>query len=283
MSPPQAVGLTVLTPAYQSGRFLPANLESVAAAGVQHVVMDGGSSDETPALLEASSAVVWRSEPDAGQSHALNKALALAGEDWVGWLNADEFYLPGVLDRVRQRLARDDVDVLFGDYAEVDLDGRLMRLVTNHDWSPSILRHVGCYVPSCASFIRRELLERVGGWREDLRTIMDWDLWMRLDRAGARFAYEPWVVSGFTRHPGQVTARETDRSRAEREAFYNQFGIRNPVWRRSLSRGHRIALKATNGSYVRQAKARRWRGQQLCGPEGEALAERLNRPSAGRR
>ena len=273
-----AATLTVLTPAYQSGGFLPAALASVAAAGVQHVVMDGGSTDGTVPVLEAAPSVVWRSEPDRGQSHALNKALAEADGEWIGWLNADEFYLPGVLDWVRTRLEVGDVDVLFGDFAEVDVDGRLIRLVTNHRWSRSILRRVGCYVPSCATFVRRELLEQVGGWREDLATIMDWELWLRLDAAGARFGYEPVVVSGFTRHDGQVTTRQVERGRSEREGLFAQYGIVNPRWRRLLARMHRSARKALNGNYVRELAARPLGGAPLSGPRDDvAVASTLAR------
>ena len=280
MAVEKSVTLSVLTPTYQSGAFLGNNLASVRGTQAQHVVMDGGSSDESVALLEAAPAVVWRSEPDRGQSHALNKALAEATGDWIGWLNADEFYLPGVLEWVQQRLAADDVDVLFGDFAEVDTDARLLRLVTNHEYSPSILRRVGVYVPSCATFIRRELLEQVGGWREDRRTIMDWDLWLRLDEAGARFAYEPVVVSGFSRHDGQVTARETERSAFEQQTIRSDFGIDNPPWRHYLSRAHRAALKTVNGNYLRERRALKLRGTPLAGPGNEqvaaAAAARLN-------
>ena len=273
-----AVSRSVLTPTFQSGAFLGNALASVRGPRVQHVVMDGGSSDESVALLEAAPSVVWRSDPDRGQSHALNKALAEASGDWVGWLNADEFYLPGVLDWVQERLRADDVDVLFGDFAEVDTDARLLRLVTNHRYSPSILRRVGVYVPSCATFLRRELVEQVGGWREDRRTIMDWDLWLRLDRAGARFGYEPVVMAGFSRHDGQVTARETQRSAFEQRAIRADFDIVNPTWRHLVSRAHRSALKTVNGSYLRQLRARTLRGAHLAGPGDEALAvaARLN-------
>src|SRR5215212_4667074 len=91
------VSLSVLTPTFRSGRFLANNLASVRGSGAQHVVMDGGSDDGSVELLDAASDVVWRSEPDDGQSDALNKALVEATGDWIGWLNADEFYLPGVL------------------------------------------------------------------------------------------------------------------------------------------------------------------------------------------
>jgi glycosyltransferase involved in cell wall biosynthesis len=275
-----AVHLSVLTPTFRSGEFLPNNLASVRGSGAQHVVMDGGSDDGTVELLGAADDVVWRSEPDDGQSDALNKALATADGNWIGWLNADEFYLPGVLDWVQQRLAADDVDVLFGDFAEVDTEGRFLRLVTNHAYSPSILRRVGCYVPSCATFLRRDLVEKVGAWRVDRRTIMDWDLWLRLDAAGARFGYEPVVVSGFSRHPGQVTARMTEKALAESAAVRADFGIVNPGWRHRLSRAHRIARKTLNGGYARELRARSLRGTPLAGPASDpvvaAAVTRLN-------
>ena len=270
--------LTVLTPAYEAGSFLPAALASVAATGAQHVVMDGGSADGTVALLEAAPDVVWRSEPDRGQSHALNKALERADGEWIGWLNADEFYLPGVLEWVQERLRADDVDVLYGDWAEVDVEGRFLRLVTNHRFSPSILRRDSCYVPSCGTFIRRELLERVGGWREDIRTIMDWNLWLRLADAGARFGYERVVVSGFTRHPGQVTARFTDLTQVEQAQMRAEFGIVNPAWRRMTARGQRIARKTLNGGYAREIAARSLAGAPLAGPATDpAVAAALAR------
>jgi glycosyltransferase involved in cell wall biosynthesis len=261
--------LTVLTPAFRAGSFLPANLASVAGTGAQHVVMDGGSDDGTLPLLEATPSVVWRSEPDHGQSHALNKALAHAEGAWVGWLNADEFYLPGVLEWVQERLRADDVDVLYGDWAEVDLEGRLLRLVTNHGYSAEVLRRGSCYVPSCATFIRRELLEQVGGWREDIRTIMDWDLWLRLDAAGARFRYEPVVMSGFTRHPGQVTARFTELTQVEQERMRVEFGIDRPAWRHLVARSLRIGRKLLNHGYVRESAARFLAGTPLTGQPGD--------------
>ena len=280
MTQADGVSLSILTPTFRSGEFLANNLASVRGTGAQHVVMDGGSDDGSVALLEATDGVVWRSEPDDGQSDALNKALAEADGDWVGWLNADEFYLPGVLPWIRQRLAADDVDVLFGDFAEVDVQGRFLRLVTNHRYSRSVLERVGVYVPSCATFIRRSLLEEVGGWRVDRRTIMDGDLWLRLDRAGARFGWEPVVVSGFSRHDGQVTARHTERSAYEQAAIRADFGIDNPHWRHLVARGYRAALKATNGSYLRELRTRSLRGTPLAGgpgdPEVAAALRRIN-------
>jgi glycosyltransferase involved in cell wall biosynthesis len=264
------VSLSVLTPTFRSGSFLPNNLASVSGSGAQHVVMDGGSDDGSVELLQVAQDVVWRSEPDRGQSDALNKALALATGEWIGWLNADEFYLPGVLPWIRRRLAQGDVDVLYGDFAEVDVDGRLLRLVTNHAYSGDILRRIHSYVPSCAVFMRRELVEQVGGWREDRRATMDYDLFLRLDAAGARFGWEPVVVSGFSRHDGQVTARQAAVAVAEMETARAELGVRNPPWRHYAARARRIVRKTVNGSYLRELRARPLKGTPLAAPAGDA-------------
>jgi glycosyltransferase involved in cell wall biosynthesis len=241
--------------------------------------MDGGSKDGSVELLEAAPGVVWRSEPDRGQSDALNKAFALATGEWIGWLNADEFYLPGVLPWVRQRLAAGDADVLFGDFAEVDTEQRLLRLVTNHRFSASILRHGSCYLPSCATFVRRDLIEKVGGWREERRMMMDWDLWLRLLDVGARIRYEPVVMSGFSRHPGQVTTQQAGRHPVELDEMRRDLGILSPPWRHYIARAYRIGLKTVNGSYVRQLRAKRLAGTTLAGPSSDlvvATVARLN-------
>jgi hypothetical protein len=128
--------------------------------------------------------------------------------------------------------------------------------------------------------MRRELVEQVGGWREDRRTIMDWDLFVRLDEAGARFHYEPFVAAGFTRHPGQVTARLAERAAAEADALRADFGVVNPPWRHYLSRARRIGLKTINGAYARELRVRRLRGAPLAGspedPHTQAILARVN-------
>jgi glycosyltransferase involved in cell wall biosynthesis len=93
--------VSVLTPSYGYGRFIGDALESVKrqdGVSVEHIVQDAGSEDETIDILRGyGERLRWRSEPDRGQSDALNKALQLARGRWVAWLNADEFYFPGAL------------------------------------------------------------------------------------------------------------------------------------------------------------------------------------------
>lgn len=275
------VSIDVLTPSLNYGRFLGEALDSVerqTSTGT-HIVMDGESHDNTPGLLRsrARPGLVWTSERDHGQSDALNKALQLAESDWVGWLNADEFYLPDALATASELLHRrgDDVDVLYGDCAFVDVHGRLLRLLPAHRFDVSVLQDYGCFIPSCATFVRREYLLR-HGWSPEFRHAMDWHLWLRFSAAGARFSYEPHVFACFRIHDQQVTARPENLDPAE----FARLAVlrRQPedraarLLRQAGGRLAHIRRKAAEGAYVRQARAHRLQGRDVRWWQGSRQA-----------
>src|SRR6187200_2403370 len=111
--------LSVITPARNMASYLPYTLDSVAALGIphEHVVVDGASDDGTVELLERRDDpdLRWISEPDSGQTEAVNKGLRLAKGDLVAWVNADDAYIPGAVDRALDHLLRDpEVGAIFG-------------------------------------------------------------------------------------------------------------------------------------------------------------------------
>ncbi len=202
--------ISVLTPSFNYCQYIGEALASVTAQRsdpVEHVIADGASTDGTLALLEGwQPAPRWVSEPDQGQSDALNKALTSARGEWIGWLNADEFYLPGALQLVRDTIAaRPDADVVYGDCVLVDEHSRLTRLHPLHGFSRPVLRWYGCYIFSCATFIRRSVLTEPA-WDSSVDRIMDWDLFLSLADRGARFVHVPQALGAYRVHPGQITA-----------------------------------------------------------------------------
>jgi hypothetical protein len=281
--------LSVLTPTRDYGRFLPDALASVRAQGdpdVQHVVVDGASTDGTLGVLHKwSDHVRFLSEPDRGQSDALNKAAAMAKGEWLGWLNADEFYLPGAFDAVREAVRRaPDADVVYGDFCLVDVDGRLLRLYPQHGFSSRMLRWYGPIMASCAVFIRSSVLpER--GWDPALRRMMDWDLYLDLDRRGARFVHLARPLATFRVHDAQVTAVQIPIWTGEGLEVRARHGLtlapRSARAQRVLGRVEHGLRKLADGAYQRQRTVR----GELCGadlrwfdaPDAQSSATRLVR------
>jgi glycosyltransferase involved in cell wall biosynthesis len=261
--------VSVLTPSYGYGRFIADAIESVLCqegVSVQHVVQDGGSRDETVDVLgQFEGRIVWASEPDRGQSDALNKALTKANGRWIGWLNADEFYLPGSLATLVEHGERMAADIVYGDCIFVDVDGNVERLLPEHRFVARILRDYGCFISSNAVLIRRSVL-REAPWDPSLKRIMDWDLFMSLLTQGTRFLYLPYPVGAFRAHDDRITSKPPADSHEEDEVA-SRYGLPRDVhdrWRLSR-RGRWLhpVYKFIDGAYVRQLEARSLRGRNL--------------------
>jgi hypothetical protein len=287
------VTLSILTPSWNYQRFLADALHSVSAQGdedVEHIVADGASTDGTLGLLQQwSDRVRFVSEPDDGQSDALNKAAAMAKGEWVGWLNADEFYLPGAFEAVRAAIRRTpDADVVYGDFCLVDVRGQLLRLAPQHPFSRRTLRWYGPIIGSCALFLRKAALpER--GWDTTLRRMMDWDLYLELADRHARFVHVAAPIAAFRMHSDQVTARQLPNwdgeGRQVRARHRLALGPRSARVLRAVGQVEHGARKLAAGAYRRQARVRRAvRGSDLrwfSSPEARRNAELLRSLATG--
>jgi len=183
--------VSILTPSYNQAAWLPDNLRSVACQTyphIEHVVMDGGSTDDSVAVLEAASASVrWRSEPDKGQSDAINKAFRESKGEIIGWINSDDAYFDCrvIEDVVAYFVAHPDVDVVYGHAAQIAEDGTIIWMI----WVPWFMRRVlriVNFIGQPVAFIRRTALSDPM-LDESYHFTMDYELWLRLDRAGHRF------------------------------------------------------------------------------------------------
>lgn len=263
--------LTVLTPTRNYGRFLAGCIQSVVDQGrsdVEHIVVDGASTDETRDVLERWSGprMRWISEPDRNQSDALNKGAALAQGEWLCWLNADEFYLPGALDTVIDVIRGDDgVDLVHGDFVEVDEGGRVVRFLPQHRFAQPVLDWFGPYMPSCATFFRRSRL-RTPPWDVELRYVMDWDLWLTLTHGGAHVRHLRRPLAAFTLHDESLTGTGLPLEHPELQALRQRHGLPHglatrPAW--WAARAIRVGLKLGNGSYRRKRAVRELVGRDI--------------------
>jgi glycosyltransferase involved in cell wall biosynthesis len=190
-----APSITIVTPCLNAAATLPETLASVRAQEyprIEHVVVDGGSTDGTLELLARAEGVRYVSEPDRGLTHALNKGIAMASGEVIGWLNADDVYLPGALEAVGEAFSSaPDAEWATGRCLIIDSSGREIRgpiarykdLLLRHYSFPALLTQN--FVAAPATFARRSALEAVGLFDERFRYSMDYDVWLALGRRGA--------------------------------------------------------------------------------------------------
>jgi glycosyltransferase involved in cell wall biosynthesis len=204
--------LSVITPARNMASYLPYTLDSVAALGIphEHVVVDGASDDGTVELLERRDDpdLRWISEPDSGQTEAVNKGLRLAKGDLLAWVNADDAYIPGAVDRALDQLLRDpEVGAIFGAVNYVDERGEVFRTLVPPRFSWRKYLYFGAFVTTPTIIWRRELLERAPSLDERYKDAADYDFFLRLLR-GARVDRidEPYL--NFRYHPTSKTTTD---------------------------------------------------------------------------
>jgi glycosyltransferase involved in cell wall biosynthesis len=273
----------VVTPSYGYAHFLRDAVMSVAeqrGIRTEHIVQDGASTDGTVELLEELDGLVdWVSEPDGGQSDALNRGIARARGRWIAWLNADEFYLPDGLAALVAEGDRGGADVVYGDTIFSDGEGRMTRMVPQHGFSPFVLRSYGCFISTVSCIVRRSAL---GDTPIDanMRRMMDWDLYLRLLDEGAGFAHVPVPVGVFRAHDTRITATET-RGFTQRLNRGDGFGREYDMVRdrygamRVRRAGHILhgVRKLTSGAYLRQLRSRPVRGTRLRWFDSESDAQ----------
>lgn len=204
---PEFPRISVITPSLNQGRYIRQNILSVLAQDypdIEHIVVDGGSTDGTLAVLKEYPHLRWISEPDGGQADALNKGLALATGSIIGWLNADDWYEPNIFASVARMFERPGTQWIVG--------GITMHYEpagpTVPQASPKIsygaLLHDPDIVRQPPTFFRRALLEQAGAWNAAYHMVMDYDLWLRLARrCEPAHAEANWAW--FRIHPEQKT------------------------------------------------------------------------------
>jgi glycosyltransferase involved in cell wall biosynthesis len=200
--------ISVVTPTLNAERYLAECLASLSVGGVEHLVVDGGSTDRTVEMIRQHGRSACLERPGLNQAAAINEGLRVATGEIAAWLNADDAYAPGALALVAECFAAEPaLGALIGDCAVVDPDGKPLWYERPGPYDFRRLLRRGNYLAQPAVFLRRGLLDRIGFLDESLEYAMDYDLWLRL--RGARVVYVPQVLAKFRWHPNSKTARNT--------------------------------------------------------------------------
>lgn len=184
--------ISIVTVCYNTEETIERTILSVAAQSDQHfefIVIDGHSKDRTIEILREHDAHInrWISEPDQGIYDAMNKGAALATGIYVAFLNADDFYLPETIRKVRSVILERSPDVIHGNIIkEREINGEKYQReeAPNPDMMPS---GMGIFHP--ATFVKMEIFRATGGFDTRYRLAADYDLMLRLWLGGKQFYY----------------------------------------------------------------------------------------------
>lgn len=241
--------VSIITPSLNQAQFIERTIQSVLAQQwrpLEHIVLDGGSTDGTLDILKKYGAHLrWISEPDKGQSDAVNKGIKMAAGDVVGWLNSDDIYYPGAVKLAAEFLAaHPELDAVYGMADYVAADDSVIDGYPTEPWHFPRLKDV-CFICQPALFLRRSVFERHGYLDTDLHYCMDYEYFLRLGGAGVRFGYLETKLAGARMYVGNKTISGRIEAYAEViEMFRRNFGRVPDSW--LFGYAHVIAKQRTD-------------------------------------
>jgi glycosyltransferase involved in cell wall biosynthesis len=242
----------VVTPSYNTGRFIEETLRSVQEQDyprVEHIVLDSGSTDETPEILARFPSVRLIRPAPGGVSEKVNHGFEIAQGEIIAWINADDYYLPGAISKAVAALRdRPEAALVYCNYLHVDEDSVEVERERSKQAGLRELLEERNWVPHQTAFMRREALDQVGAVNTRYPLVQDWDLWIRIAKEFPIVWVDDWWAA-FRVSRGQ-------RSDVHKYAFWSQgrrmtreHGARfftplfRDYWRGKVTRAARLLLR----------------------------------------
>ena len=206
--------VSIITPSFNQAAFIQATMDSVLSQDyphIEYIVVDGGSTDGTVDILKACDdpRLTWVSEPDRGQSDAINKGLQKAQGDILAYLNSDDLYLPGAISvTVNAFNENPDVDLVYGDCIYIDKNGVQIGAARGEAFDLQQIVTGRVFMPQQSAFWRKRVTEAIGMFDESLHYTMDVDYWLRLFADGFKPAYFPGERGAYRLHGDSKTVSQ---------------------------------------------------------------------------
>lgn len=213
--------ISIVTPSYNQGQFIEETIRSVLLQGypnLEYIIIDGGSTDDSVEIIRKyeKSLTYWVSEPDQGQSDALNKGFQKSTGEILAFLDSDDTYEKDTLKTIGEYFRRnEDTDVFFGDMNVIDEQGKNLGRWLEVGFSKRRFVYGVAGIPQPAAFFRKMAFERAGRLRNEFFCALDSDLWLRMCLDGARFHHMRKAFANYRRHSESKTSRYQDAVRSE--------------------------------------------------------------------
>ncbi len=201
---PDSPLVTIVTPSYNQADFLERTILSVLNQdypNIEYIVIDGGSTDGSVDIIKKyeNRLAFWISEPDNGQSQAINKGFKRAAGEIFNWLNSDDLLMPGATTIAAHYLNKyPELGMVYGDRLIVDENDNVLKCVELPSFRRCFYRF-GRFLPQETGFFRREMWNRANGLNENLHISMDRDLWLKFMKIG-KIYHIPFVMGSWRQH-----------------------------------------------------------------------------------
>ena len=201
--------VSFVTPSFNTLKYIKDTISSIhnqSYPNLQHIIMDGGSSDGTVEYVNSLNKITFISEKDTGQSNAINKAFDLCEGEIIGWLNSDDTSNPGVIDYVVKYFDNHpEIEYIHSDVNIIEEEGRVTGRAIGEDLTLDKILFKNP-VKQPALFMRKSILKKLGYLREDLHFVMDWEFWLRIVVNNIKGDYiSDKVFANFRMMPGTKT------------------------------------------------------------------------------
>ena len=201
--------ISVIICCYNQGKFLEETVKSVLNQhyqNIEYIIIDGGSKDNSVEIIMKYEKYIayWVSEKDNGQTHAVNKGFKKATGEILGWLNSDDTYLPGTLNRVALFMQKNlDIDAIYGNHVLTNINnqGLLIKKELTYSYHRLLFHN---FQSQPATFFRRRVLDKIGFLNSEYFYSMDHEFFIRMGRY-CKVCHVPYIFATYRIHPETKT------------------------------------------------------------------------------
>lgn len=223
--------VSIITPSYNQGKFIEDTILSIKNQdypNIEHIIIDGGSTDETMEILERyknTYNLKWVSEPDKGQSDAVNKGFQKSSGEIIGWLNSDDVYFDKnvILYIVDKFNCSPNIDVIYGDSVVINDDNFISRARKSMSFSYPRLLRVN-YITQPSTFLRKNIITK-HKIKLNLDLTMDYEYWLRIANNRSEFLYINKIISADRRYADTKTQKRRREMKAEAKRIRQNYGV----------------------------------------------------------